>query len=142
MQYRNFAFKTLAAAILAAGAVTGSAQATILSPSAYEPLISSGALPDSPAARVDPNVSSSPFSGVVSINIRYDGQSFICSGALVGKRSVVSAGHCVDTNGNGALVDLHKPGSDVRVVFNPKRADYGSHGQLLHLLMENFPTAS
>ena len=118
MQHRNFVFKTLAAAILAAGAFAGSAQAALLSPSAYEPLISSGALPDSPAARVDPNVSSSPYSGVVSINIRYDGQSYICSGALVGKRSVVSAGHCVDTDGNGTLVDIHKPGSDVRVVFN------------------------
>ena len=82
------------------------------------PLISSGAAPDSPAARVDPNVPSSAFSGVVSINIRYDGESYICSGALVGKRQVISAGHCVDTNGQGSLIDLNKPGSDVRVVFN------------------------
>ncbi len=82
------------------------------------PLVSSGAAPDTPAGRVDPNVPTSPFSGVVSINIRYDGQSFICSGALVGKRQVISAGHCVDTNGQGSVIDLNKPGSDVRVVFN------------------------
>ncbi|HEY0062508.1 MAG TPA: trypsin-like serine protease [Telluria sp.] len=94
------------------------ANATIISPSAYVPLISSGAFPDTPATRVDPNVSSSPYSGVVSINIRYDGLSYICSGALVGKRSVVSAGHCVDTDGNGTLIDINKPGSDVRVIFN------------------------
>jgi hypothetical protein len=87
-------------------------------PAIYAPAITSGALPDSPAAHVDPNLSSSPFSGVVSINIRYDGKSYICSGALVGIRSVVSAGHCVDTNGNGQYVDLQKPGTDVRVVFN------------------------
>lgn len=106
---------------MAAGALMGSfssAQASIMSQSTYSPLITSGALPDSPAARVDANTSASPFSGVVSINIRYDGNSFICSGALVGKRSVVSAGHCVDTDGNGTIVDLNKPGSDVRVVFN------------------------
>ncbi|KRB92590.1 trypsin-like serine protease [Duganella sp. Root198D2] len=82
------------------------------------PLITSGALPDTPAAHVDPNTAASPFSGVVSINIRYDGLSYICSGALVGKRQVVSAGHCVDTNGKGSLIDLNKPGNDVRVVFN------------------------
>jgi hypothetical protein len=96
----------------------GTAQANIVTPSAYVPTITSGALPDSPAARVDPNTANSPYSGVVSINIRYDGLSYICSGALVGKRSVVSAGHCVDTNGNGALIDINKPGNDVRVIFN------------------------
>jgi hypothetical protein len=66
-------------------------------------------------------VASSPFSGVVSINIRYDGQSYICSGALVGTRQVISAGHCVDTDGNGTLVDINKAGSDVRVIFNSAR---------------------
>ena len=63
------------------------------------------------------------FSGVVSINIRYNNangvqQSFICSGTLVSSRDVVTAGHCVDTNGNGTVIDLTKAGSDVRVVFN------------------------
>ncbi|MES2106097.1 MAG: trypsin-like serine protease [Pseudomonadota bacterium] len=104
------------AGVLVAG--TTAAQASVIQGGSVTPVITSGALPDSPAAHEDPNTAASPFSGVVSINIRYDGQSFICSGALVGKRQVVSAGHCVDTNGNGAVVDLNKPGSDVRVVFN------------------------
>jgi hypothetical protein len=100
------------------------AQASVVSSAAtVKPMIVSGALPDTPANRVDPNVASSPFSGVVSINIRYlnsagEKESYICSGALVGKRQVISAGHCVDTNGNGAVVDINRPGNDVRVVFN------------------------
>jgi hypothetical protein len=98
--------------------VATAAHASVIQGGSFTPLITSGALPDSPSAHVDPNVPSSAFSGVVSINIRYDGESYICSGALVGKRSVVSAGHCIDTDGNGTVVDLNKPGSDVRVVFN------------------------
>jgi len=120
MRYRNGLSSKMSGVVFAVSAlfgITGTAHAGLVG-GIVTPTITSGALPDSPAAHVDPNVASSPFSGVVSINIRYDGQSFICSGALVGKRQVVSAGHCVDTDGNGHYVDLNKPGSDVRVVFN------------------------
>jgi hypothetical protein len=116
--------KLFGTAIVATAMIAGSqAQAAIVGTTgALTPTITSGALPDTPAAHVDPNVASSPFSGVVSINIRYmvggEQESYICSGALVGKRQVISAGHCVDTNGNGALVDISRPGNDVRVVFN------------------------
>lgn len=113
---RQHLVKNLLGIALAIIATTTTAQAA---PSGtITPLVTSGALPDTPAAHVDPNNAASPFSGVVSINIRYDGLSYICSGALVGKRQVVSAGHCVDTNGKGSLIDLNKPGNDVRVVFN------------------------
>jgi hypothetical protein len=121
MFHQNYLLKKLLACSAVAGlalATALTAHASVIEGGTFTPLITSGALPDSPSAHVDPNVPSSPFSGVVSINIRYDGQSFICSGALVGKRSVVSAGHCVDTDGNGTVVDLNKPGTDVRVVFN------------------------
>ena len=105
---------------LAAGALAAPmAHASVVSGGKFTPLIVAGALPDSPGAHVDPNVPSSDFSGVVSINIRYtNGDSYICSGALVGKRSVVSAGHCVDTDGNGHTIDINTPGNDVRVIFN------------------------
>jgi hypothetical protein len=120
MQAQKKQLKKMMGFALAASALfsLGSAQASVIENGTLTPLITSGALPDSPAGRVDANTPNSPFSGVVSINIRYDGQSYICSGALVGKRTVVSAGHCVDTNGQGAVVDLKKPGTDVRVVFN------------------------
>ena len=75
------------------------------------------------ATTIDPNTANSPFSGVVSINIQYSGKSFICSGALVGARSVVTSGSCVDTNGNGAAVDLNQPGSLVTVIFNSDGAN-------------------
>ncbi len=88
------------------------------------PLISAGAPPDTPVTRIDPNLASSPFSGVVSINIRYPdpvtkvAQSFICSGAMVSATQVLSAAHCVDTTGAGNVINLSAPGSDVRVVFS------------------------
>ena len=33
-------------------------------------------------------------------------------------RDVVTAGHCLDVNGKGTLIDITQPGADVRVVFN------------------------
>ena len=109
----------LGASVLAVG-IAAPAHATPMlgGDHSISPYILAGAPPDTAAARVDPNVPTSRFSGVVSINIRYDGMSFICSGTLVGARQVVTAGHCVDTDGNGTLIDITQPGNDVRVVFN------------------------
>ena len=120
MLVQKLSFKKLVGFSLVAGAflATASAQASIIKDGILTPVITAGAPPDSPAAHVDANVVGSALSGVVSLNIRYGGSSFICSGALVGKRTVVSAGHCVDTNGNGAVIDINAPGNDVRVIFN------------------------
>jgi hypothetical protein len=109
-----FSYAFLAGALLA----IAPAQASIITDATFTPLITAGAPPDSPAAHVDPNSPASAYSGVVSLNIRYSGKSFICSGALVGKRTVVSAGHCVDTDGQGSVIDINAAGNDVRVVFN------------------------
>ncbi|MBN8505336.1 MAG: trypsin-like serine protease [Burkholderiales bacterium] len=92
-----------------------------------------GVPPDSPTLRIDPNVPTSPWSGVVSINIRYStgtvgsASSFICSGAFVSPIHIVTAAHCIDTgagNGTGTpivigdrLAGVAGVG-DVRAVFN------------------------
>lgn len=107
---------------LSLAAATSTHAVTIVDTNTITPHILSGAPPDSAAARVDANVASSAFSGAVSINIHYDGSSFICSGAVGGTRQVLSAGHCVDTTGNRNVVDISQPfaasGKDVRVVRN------------------------
>lgn len=110
--------QTLAISGLFATAAAAQAAPLGIDGSAFTPLITSGGLPDTPAARVDPNNAASPFSGVVSLNIRYSGLSYICSGAMITPWHVLTAGHCVDTNGQGSLININAPGNDVRAVFN------------------------
>lgn len=101
-----------------------------------------GTPPDSPTARIDTNFTTSPFSGVVSLNIRYStgtvgsASSFICSGAFVSPIHIVTAAHCIDTgpgNGTGTpivigdrLAGIAGVG-DVRAVFNTQTSVGGTN---------------
>lgn len=121
MHHRKSSLTKLIASTFAACVMLGaaaSAHATVIEGVTFKPLVTSGAPPDSPEARVDPNTVNSPYSGVVSLYIETPQGGSICSGALVGKRSVVSAGHCVDADGRGTLIDINAPGNRVLVVFN------------------------
>ena len=121
--------KSLVALALGLGMATA-AQATYVGTfgesgiATVSPVMQAGALPDTPAARVDPNVLSSPFTGVVSINIRFIDEttgerlSFICSGTAITRLDILTAGHCVDPLDNGVVIDLTRPGNDIRVVLN------------------------
>lgn len=70
MLHSTLTLKRLAGAAFAVATLFGAAsdsQAALIKdatyvPTAYAPAITSGALPDSPNARIDPNLSTSPFS--------------------------------------------------------------------------------
>ncbi len=70
------------------------------------------------AGRTDINSSASRFTGVVSIEIQYDGKVFICTGSAVSSRHIVTAGHCLDPTDSGQEIDLSAADNSVTAVFN------------------------
>lgn len=68
--------------------------------------------------RTDANVLSSRFTGVASIHTRKNGRNYICTGTAVTAYHILTAAHCVDSNGQGQVVDLSDPDNEVNVIFN------------------------
>jgi hypothetical protein len=58
---------------------------------------------DSADQRIDPNSTASPFAGVGSIQVQTKAASFIGTGTVIGKRSVLTAAHVVDLNNDGKV---------------------------------------
>lgn len=100
----------------------------VLNPTTVTAVVA-GAAPDTPAARVDPNVASSPFSGVVSIETA----DSIFSGALIARRFVLTAGHIFDGNPAPSTVFINfnlSAGPPIRIVAASyvKHPNYVSFG--------------
>ncbi|MTJ13925.1 trypsin-like serine protease [Anabaena sp. UHCC 0187] len=79
-----------------------------------------GTPPDSPNQRIDPNTTTSPFAGVGSLFMNLGNNTgFLCSGAAISPRHILSAAHCLDANDDGTI---YFPPNNVSFILNYGRS--------------------
>ena len=73
----------------------------------FTPTVSAGSLKaspaDTPADRIDANVTSSAYGGVGSIQGQTPTGSFVSTGAVIGSRHILTAAHVLDVNNDGKM---------------------------------------
>ena len=96
--------------LVVVGAITGESGSgsDVFVPGDYQKLIIAGdpgGVPaDSPANRIDPNTTTSPWAGVGSVDLFLPGTgTFICTGTPITNRHIMTAGHCLDNDDNGSV---------------------------------------
>jgi secreted trypsin-like serine protease len=103
---RHPAWKAIAFVVAASGicqSAIASEKTNLLSTPVHpQPALLSGAAPDSPDKRIDPNTLFSPFAGVGSIFAREVG----CTGTAISPMYILTAGHCFDFANPDGLSDV------------------------------------
>ena len=84
------------------------------------------------APRIDANVTSSRYTGVVAINPVIDNASFVCTGTAISRRHILTAAHCVDATDQGDVMQLYRPENRINIAFNNDGAYYDSRSVVIH----------
>ncbi|MEW6990518.1 trypsin-like serine protease [Colwelliaceae bacterium 6441] len=121
--------KNFLAGAIAAFALTGTAQADLIDGSNFfdnsqaQAYIGAGNGDNSLGKRdnldrfVDANVPTSDFTGVVKLQMQIQGSYYTCTGTAISQRHILSAAHCVDSNGQGTTMDISN-GDQLLAIFN------------------------
>lgn len=87
--------------------VTGPRLHADINLTSYYPIMMAGSAQvspaDSPALRVDPNTTHSPFAGVGSFKLVNNTGTYLCSGVAISPRHILTAAHALDVNNNGNI---------------------------------------
>lgn len=82
--------------------------------------------PDSPAKRVDTNTTTSPYAGVGTFT--QGSQLLQCTGAVIGSRYILTAGHCIGAPLTQMLLNQGIPIEEIITLSLPQKMNLESYG--------------